>query len=408
MNAPILPGAMLGIVGGGQLGRMFATTARRMGYGVAVLDPDPSAPAAQVANFSIQANYDDIDALTDLSRKVSALTLEFENVSAQSLEYVGQYLPVRPGPKVLKIAQNRLSEKSFFVQHGFPVVRHAAVHSQQELQEALAGVGFPAILKTVTAGYDGKGQSRIAAAADADTAWERIGSQDAILEKAESLRCELSVLVARNSRSEIALYGPIQNEHRNHILDLSFAPAAVSVQLGRAAVEIARDLAQRLDLVGLICVEFFVTEDNRLLVNEIAPRPHNSGHLTIEACVCSQFEQQVRCLCNLPLGPSELLQPAAMVNLLGNLWNRGEPDWMRVLEMPAVQLHLYGKHEALSGRKMGHVTTLATNAELAASRVRAAVAALSQANYSSCPSSGNVKQPHNELRDATRVPCTSP
>lgn len=376
MNQAILPGATIGVLGSGQLGRMFAIAARRMGYRVHTFSPDSDTPTGQVADREVQASYDDLDAVRDFARQVAAVTFEFENVPAATAEAAASQTIVRPAGSVLHITQHRLREKTFLRNAGFPVTPFAAVRSLAELQAALSEFGCPAVLKTAGWGYDGKGQSKIAAMDQAAAAWETLATQEAVLEAFVDFDCEVSVVAARGVTGEFVHYGVIANRHHNHILDVSVAPAPVAATVSRDAVEIARGVLEKLDVVGVLCVEFFLTKQGKLLINELAPRPHNSGHLTFDACVTSQFEQQLRAVCGLPLGSTELLRPAAMANLLGDVWQNGEPNWTAACAFPDVKLHLYGKLEARPGRKMGHLTALAADGETASSLVQRARNAL--------------------------------
>ena len=378
MSAPILPGATVGVLGSGQLGRMFAIAARRMGYRVHTFSPDYDTPTGQVADREVQAAYDDLDAVRDFARGVDVVTFEFENVSSAATEAAAEHAPVRPAGAVLHTTQNRLREKSFLSGAGFPVTPYAPVRSLSDLTEALARLGTPAVLKTAGWGYDGKGQVKIASPEEAPAAWEAVAGQESVLEAFVDFDREVSVVAARGLDGSFAHFGVIENRHSRHILDVSIAPAAVSSQVERKAVEIARGILEGLSVVGVLCVEMFLTRDDRLLVNELAPRPHNSGHLTFDACVTSQFEQQLRAICGLPLGSTELLRPAAMANLLGDLWQDREPDWAAACDFPEVKLHLYGKAAARPGRKMGHLTALAATPEEALERVVAARRALTQ------------------------------
>jgi 5-(carboxyamino)imidazole ribonucleotide synthase len=375
----IPPGSTIGVLGSGQLGRMFAIAARRMGYRVHTLSPDYDTPTGQVADREVQAAYDDLDAVRDFARGVDVVTFEFENVSADATEAAARHAPVRPAGSVLHTSQNRLREKGFLAGAGIPVAPFAPVRSLAELDAALAALGTPAVLKTAGWGYDGKGQVKIADPPSADAtaaAWQEIGGQEAILEAFVDFDREVSVVAARGLDGSFAHFGVIENRHHRHILDVSIAPAAVPPGVEREAVAIARGILEGLDVVGVLCVEMFLTRDGRLLVNELAPRPHNSGHLTFDACVTSQFEQQLRAICGLPLGSTELLRPAAMANLLGDLWADGVPDWTAACAFPDVKLHLYGKATARPGRKMGHLTALAGTGEEAVRRVVEARAAL--------------------------------
>jgi 5-(carboxyamino)imidazole ribonucleotide synthase len=371
--APILPGAMLGVLGSGQLGRMFAMAAARLGYRVHVFAPEPDAPAADVAYRQTVAAFEDANAIAEFARSVDVVTFEFENIPVAATETAARFAPVRPSGAVLHQCQDRLREKGFLRAAGIPCTPFAEATTAEQLGAALAELGTPAVLKTAAWGYDGKGQTLVRSAAEAGTAWQSLGGAPAILEGFVDFQCELSMLAARSANGEEAFFGPVANEHANHILDVSTYPRPDLLAVQDQAREIARTVIRTLDVVGLICVEFFLAKDGRLLVNEIAPRPHNSGHLTIDACVCSQFEQQVRAVCGLPLGSFAMTTPAAaMANLLGDVWQNGEPQWSRVLADKRLRLHLYGKTEARPGRKMGHLTALANTAEEAAKLVRAA------------------------------------
>jgi len=373
----ILPGATIGVLGSGQLGRMFALAARRLGYRVHTFSPDTDTPTGQVADREVVAAYEDLDAVRDFARQVSVVTFEFENVPAETAEAVAALVPVRPGGAVLHVAQNRLREKRFLAQHGIPCAPFRHVTTRAGLETALNELGTPAILKTAGFGYDGKGQVRISRPDEADAAWDELGGQKCVLEGFVAFEREVSVVAVRGLDGAFAHYGLIENAHVGGILDVSVCPAPdVPPALAAEAVAITRAVFEALDVVGTLCVEFFLTSDHRLLVNEIAPRPHNSGHLTIDAHVTSQFEQQLRAVCGLPLGSTEPLRPAAMANLLGDAWADGTPDWARALAMPNVKLHLYGKEDARPGRKMGHLTALADTPENAAHLVREARAAL--------------------------------
>jgi 5-(carboxyamino)imidazole ribonucleotide synthase len=373
---PIPPGAIVGVLGSGQLGRMFAIAARRCGYRVHTFSPHAGTPAGQISDKEFQRDYEDLDAVREFARGVSVVTFEFENVPAESVEAAAEHAPVRPSGAVLHTTQNRLREKKFLARRGFPLARFRHVTSPETLRDALAEVGTPAVLKTAGFGYDGKGQARIDSVADIERIAPALAGRECVLEAFVDFELELSVVGARNLANEFKHYGVIENAHRHHILDLSIAPARVGERIVREAVEIARALLEALDVVGVMCVEFFLTREGRLLVNELAPRPHNSGHFTFDASVTSQFEQQLRAVCDLPLGSTELLRPAAMANLLGDLWHAGEPDWRAALSFPNVKLHLYGKREARAGRKMGHLTALASTVEEAARTALAARDAL--------------------------------
>lgn len=375
----VLPGATVGVLGSGQLGRMFAIAARRMGYRVHTYSPDSDTPTGQVADKEYEKPYDDLDAVREFARGVEVITFEFENVPAEAVEAAEALAHVRPSGNVLYTTQNRLREKNFLARNGFPVAPFRHVTSREGLAVALGEVGRPAVLKTAGFGYDGKGQTRVETGDDEVRAVETLKGQEGVVEAFVDFEREVSVVAARTVRGEFAHYGVIENAHSRHILDVSIAPARVAEETAREAVEIARAVLEALDVVGVMCVEFFLTRDGRLLVNELAPRPHNSGHLTFDACVTSQFEQQLRAVCCLPLGSTELMRPAAMANLLGDLWSEGEPDWREALKFTDVKLHLYGKTEPRAGRKMGHLTALASTPEEAARKALAARSALNRA-----------------------------
>ncbi len=373
---PILPGAAIGVLGSGQLGRMFAIAARRMGYRVHTLSPDSDTPTGQVADLEVTAPYEDLDAVRRFARGVSAVTFEFENVPAETAAAAAEHTPVRPGGSVLHTTQQRIREKTFLQSHGLPVAPFRIVNSAESLERAVAELGCPCILKTADFGYDGKGQVRIEAPSQAAVAWETIGKRDAVLEGFITFAKEMSVVAARSVTGEYADFGVVENSHTNHILDLTVAPANVPAQVQKRAREIARAVLEHLDVVGVLCVELFLTHDNDLIINELAPRPHNSGHFTFDACVTSQFEQQLRAVCGLPLGSTAQLCPSAMVNLLGDEWSSGEPNWAAAAAFPSVKIHLYGKMNARPGRKMGHLTALADTSENAVQMVMAARRAL--------------------------------
>lgn len=376
MTTAILPGATLGVLGSGQLGRMFAIAARRLGYRVHVLSPDTDTPTGQVADLEIRADYHDLDRVAEFARGVSVVTFEFENVPAETTEICHRFCPVRPAGNVLFTSQNRLREKTFLRDAGLPVTPFSAVRSVEELTAALKAQQVPAVLKTADWGYDGKGQYVIRSLDDASNGWSILNVPQAILESFIDFECELSVVAARGIDGQFVGYGPMQNSHSHHILDVSVCPALVPASIAAQAIEIARSVLEKLDVVGVLCVEFFLTKSGQLLINETAPRPHNSGHLTIDAHVTCQFEQQVRAICGLPLGSSQLRSPAAMANLLGDVWEGGEPDWPAALKHPNLKLHLYGKQAARAGRKMGHLTVLADSVTEAERIARAARAAL--------------------------------
>ena len=352
----ILPGATLGLLGGGQLGRMFTVAARTLGYRVTVLDPDPVAPAAEFATRHLAAKYDDPAALAELSATCAAVTTEFENAPAAALDAIARRTVVRPAGGSVAVAQDRRREKGFFHERGFPVGAFAVVERETDIDAALARVRLPALLKTARFGYDGKGQARVASREELQRTFHDWKGVPCILEELLSLELEVSVVLARTEDGAIATFPLAENRHAQGILDVTIAPARVPEALAREALDLASRLAASLQYVGVLAVEMFVV-GGRLLLNEIAPRPHNSGHYTLDACRTSQFEQQVRVLCGLPLGDPSLHTPAVMVNLLGDIWRRGaEPAWDAVLRHPGAHLHLYGKREARPGRKMGHVT----------------------------------------------------
>ncbi len=364
-RSPLLPGNAIGVLGSGQLGRMFAIAARRMGYRVHTLSPDEDTPTGQIADLEINASYDDLDAVRKFASGVSAVTFEFENVPAATATAAAECAPVRPSGHILHISQHRLREKTFLSEAGLPVTPFRRVASFEDLVRAANDLGIPAILKTADFGYDGKGQFRIRSAGELETAWHTLNVREAVLEAFIDFEREISVVAARGFDGNFVHYGAIENHHRNGILDISIAPARVADQVTREAVELARAVLEKLEVVGVLCVEFFVRGDGGLLINELAPRPHNSGHFTFDANVTSQFEQQLRAVCLLPLGAVTQLTPAAMVNLLGDLWTEGEPNWEAAAAVPDVKLHLYGKLEPRPGRKMGHLTALAATREQA-------------------------------------------
>lgn len=363
----ILAPAMLGLLGGGQLGRFFVMAAHELGYRVTVLDPDPQSPAGRIADLHLVAAFDDADALNRLAESCAAVTTEFENVPAGSLAYLSKFIPVRPSADAVAVCQNRSAEKAFLKQHGFPHAPYADVRSEDDLARANAGL-FPGILKVARFGYDGKGQVRVASRDEALLAWRQLKNEPCVLEKRLSLDYEVSVVLSRDEAGRVKCFPVAENSHRHGILDVSIVPARTSGCLAGNAEEIAEGIAGKLGYVGTLAVEFFIVR-GQLHVNEIAPRPHNSGHYTIDACVTNQFEQQVRALTGLPLGEARAHSAAVMVNLLGDLWylrdpqHSHEPDWARLLAMPNLKLHLYGKHHARPGRKMGHFTVLGTDGE---------------------------------------------
>jgi 5-(carboxyamino)imidazole ribonucleotide synthase len=360
----LLPGATLGVLGGGQLGRMFTLAARVMGYRVVVLDPDPQSPAGQVADVHLKAGYSDAVALMRMTELCQAITTEFENVPAQSLEVLARKCFVAPGARAVAIAQDRLLEKSRAQEFGCATAPFANIEDEGGLVHAWSLIEGPALLKTRRLGYDGKGQARVDSLDDLVAAFDHLGRVPCLLEGFLPLAKEISVVLARNPQGEIAFFPIAENRHRHGILDVSIVPAQVPEATAETARDMAAHLAQGLDYVGVLAVEFFVLADGRVVFNEMAPRPHNSGHYTLDACATDQFQQQVRALAGLPLGDPRLLSPVVMVNLLGDIW-QPEPAWDKLLAHPGVQLHLYGKQEARPGRKMGHYNCLAASVEAA-------------------------------------------
>lgn len=357
-----LAGSHIGIFGNGQLGRMIALAAKPMGYRVHVFGPDVSSPAAQVADVDFVAPYTDRDAVEAFARRCDVLTLEFENVPVQTIEWAEAIVPVHPSSRALRITQNRIFEKNLCVDLEIAVPFFTAVDSLGGLREALRRVGFPAVLKTATLGYDGKGQAKIGSEADIESAWANAGSNESILEAFIDFEKEISVVAARGMDGSFAHWGVIENVHGHHILDTAKAPASLDDQTADRAVDIAKRILDELGIVGVACVEMFLTRDGEILVNEIAPRVHNSGHLTIEASFTSQFEQHVRAICGLPFGDTRI-RPSAMANLLGNLWAGDSPNWVAALGPGDAKVHIYGKSEPRGDRKMGHVTCLGRTAD---------------------------------------------
>lgn len=369
MTRPLPPGATLGVIGGGQLGAMFAMAAKRLGYRVEAISDAADCPAKHYCDGVHVVSYADAEALARIAAGLDAVTFEFENVPVEAARALAAVVPCRPAPDVLFTTQDRAREKAFLVRHGFACAPHRLVRSRDELRAAVAALGLPAVLKTAAFGYDGKGQRKLEAEGDVDPAWDALGPAECVLEGWVDFDCEVSVVAARGRAGEVAVFEPARNAHAHHILDVSSAPAGLpAAVLDEARTTTARILAA-LDVVGVACVEFFVTRAGTLVVNEIAPRPHNSGHLTIAACETSQFEQQARAVCGLPLGSTRQLAPAAMANLLGECWANGEPDWSAALGVPGVSLLLYGKSEPRPGRKMGHLTALAPSVEEAIANV---------------------------------------
>jgi 5-(carboxyamino)imidazole ribonucleotide synthase len=374
----ILPGQTIGILGGGQLGRMFAIAARRMGYRVHAMDPTVDCPTGQVADLEVNAPYDDLDAARRFAMGVDVVTFEFENVPAKTLSTIAQLRPVHPSPQVLDTCRHRLHEKAFLSTHGFPCAAYRPVRNVEELAAAVRDLGVPSVLKSADYGYDGKGQVKIEAASDLSRAWKLMGRPVGVLEAFVNFQKEISVIVARTAGGATSSFAPFENEHHQHILDITTSPADIDPAVAARAIELATAVADQLAVVGVLAVEMFLRDDGELLVNELAPRPHNSGHLTFDACITSQFEQQLRAVCGLPLGDPALLRPAAMANLLGDLWLSGPPNWEAALRYPGIKLHLYGKEKPQLGRKMGHLTAMADSPAAARELVRAARQALTQ------------------------------
>ncbi len=368
----LLPGATIGILGGGQLGRMTAMAARTLGYQVHALDPDPQCPAKAVVDRCLTARFDDADAAADLASKCDVVTLEIDRISVDSLRAAEAHCPVRPGPSTLAVVQDRGHQRAWLASHCAPQGPWRLATSEAELAKALAELGGDCFVKSCRDGYDGRGQHRAHSADDAATAWRSLGEMPCVAERALDLEAEVSVMVARTPSGAIATYPPALNHHESRVLDWSVLPAALPEAVLTRATALARDIAEAMALEGIVAIELFLTRSGELYVNELAPRPHNSFHATTAACATSQFEQHVRAVCNLPLGSTELLRPAAIVNLLGDLWERGAPRFDRALAMPGVSLHLYGKRDARPGRKMGHLTAAGASAVEAIARAKAA------------------------------------
>ena len=370
----VRPGGLLAILGGGQLGRMTAMAARAMGYKVRVMDPEPSCPASFVADEAITGSWDDVAAARRLATGADVVTLEIEQIGVDALSEVARIAPLRPGVEPIRIIQDKILQKTWLADEGFPVGAFRVVHSEAELQDAVPALGGRVFLKIGRGGYDGRGQARIGMDVPATeetiaAAWQSIGARPAVAELALDLDCEISVMAARNPAGEVRSYPAARNHHENQILAWSVLPAGVPVELESRAEALAAAIIARLDLEGLLCVELFVTKQGELLVNELAPRPHNSYHQSERGCVTSQFEQHVRAVCNLPLGDTALITPCAIVNLLGEVWLEGEPNFAAALAVPSVRLHLYEKHTPRKGRKMGHLSSTGATAEEALERV---------------------------------------
>jgi len=360
----ISPGSTIGILGGGQLGRMTGQAARSLGYGFVVYEPQEHCPAGHVADLEINSKYSNQSALERLAKSSDVVTYEFENVPSEATQELKEKVTLHPRPEILHICQNREREKNFLRENGIPCAPFAIIDSLEDLEKALAEIGTPSVLKTAAFGYDGKGQLKISSE-NPDTAaiWKEFGEHRAVLEGWMDFSMEISVMVAANEHGEVATFPVAENIHTNHILDYSIIPARISPELRQQAENLAKEIAQKLGLIGLLGVELFVLKDGSLSVNELAPRPHNSGHYSIDACVTSQFEQFVRAVCGLPLGSTELLSPVTMVNILGDAWTGRDPDFSAILKNPKAKLHLYGKAEARPGRKMGHFCVLGETAD---------------------------------------------
>jgi 5-(carboxyamino)imidazole ribonucleotide synthase len=383
---PLLPGATIGIFGGGQLGRMTAMAARGMGYRILVLDPDPACPARFVVDGCIEAGWDDSREAANLARGCDVVTLEIEQISPRSMEAAASYAPVRPGGAMLAIIQNRIEQKDWLRRNGFPVGEYRAVRSLDELRDAVNALGGRCFCKSATGGYDGRGQGKVGFTPGANVedeirgAWAALGEGAGVAEKAVDLEREISVLVARAPNGEVKVYPPAWNHHEEQILAWSVLPAPISAAMEAEAREIAESIADTFQLEGVLAVEMFCTTDGKLLVNELAPRPHNSYHASERACVTGQFEQLVRAVCDLPLGDVEIVQPAAIANLLGDLWIKDgdaiEPRFDAALAVPGVRLHLYEKLRPRKGRKMGHLSAVGATADEAVELVQRALALL--------------------------------
>ena len=369
ISKPILPGATIGVLGSGQLGRMFALAARSLGYRIIIYSPESEPPAGPVADKEYVGEYEDLEKIRQFAREVQVVTFEFENVPSLTTKAAAEIVPVRPDGEVLHITQHRLREKTFLQNNGFPVTPFRRINTLDDLQKAARELGLPAVLKTASFGYDGKGQVKVKSADELPSAFAALKGQEGIYEAFVDFEKELSVVGARTLSGQFSAFPVFENAHANHILDVTFAPAKIGPRLAKEAAALAAGILEKLNVVGLLTVEMFLTRDGRVLVNELAPRTHNSGHLTIDACVTSQFEQQVRAVCGLPLGSTEMRRPAAMANLLGHLWQDGEPNWAAVLSDPEVKLHLYGKAQARVGRKMGHITATGSSIDEAVARV---------------------------------------
>jgi 5-(carboxyamino)imidazole ribonucleotide synthase len=375
-NQSLLNGTTIGVLGGGQLGRMLAQAVKRLGGRMHVFEPQANCPAGAVADKTVTAPYEDIAALSAFARECDVITYEFENVPAAPLRAIENLTRLRPHWRVLETAQNRSREKNWLRQNGFPHARFAEVAAGGDLTGGIREVGVPCVVKTADFGYDGKGQLKVMSETDLPAAMQRFAGQPVVIEQFIDFSCEVSVVVARSERGEVAVFPVSENIHTNHILDFSIVPARLPAAVTAAAEKMAREVAEKIDLVGVLGVEFFVTKSGAVLINELAPRTHNSGHYTMDACVTSQFEQQARAISGRPLGAVTLTSPVVMVNILGDAWAKGEPNWAALRAEPYTHLHLYGKAEARPGRKMGHFNVLAADADTALLRARAGKALL--------------------------------
>ena len=397
----VYPGQTVGVLGGGQLGRMFALAAQQLGFRVCVMSPEMDSPAVRVADSHIVGDFLDERKLTEFAQQIDVATIEFENIPVAGLQSLAQLVPVHPGPAAVRTFQDRIVEKTFVAELGCPTARFRIIQSSADLT-CLQDEMFPAILKTAANGYDGKGQRMVHTPVELVEVWNLMGNVPCILESFVDFSCEFSVIAAR-TKGEFAAYAPIRNDHRHHVLDVSQSPSGLDKQVEAKAIEMIRTIAEALDYVGVLCVEFFLGSDGNVVVNEVAPRPHNSGHLTIEAHATSQFEQQVRAVCGLPLGSVEQRQPAAMANLLGDLWLSGEPHWERPLGVASTHLHLYGKDEARVGRKMGHLTVTSDRVERAVRDVcarRDELVGRSSPEKQSCQSSASAGDHGQQVANA--------
>ncbi len=378
MMEPILPGATIGILGGGQLGRMMAMAARSLGYRVQVMDPDPSCPARYVVDSCFEGSWDDARAAANLARGCDVVTLEIEQIAPECLEAAQRFAPVRPGLQTMLMIQDRNRQKRWLADHGLPLGPYMAIHSLDNLREAVRALGANLFVKSARGGYDGRSQARITSddPKAAEEAWLSLGEHPCVAEQAVPLRMEISVLVARSPRGEVRAFPSARNHHEDQILAWSVLPSSIKPTLEAEAQTLALRIAEALQLEGVLAVEMFVTQDGRLLVNELAPRPHNSYHASERACATSQFEQAIRAVCGLPLGDVDILRPAAIANLLGDLWLNHEPRFDRALAVPGVGLHLYEKHQPRKGRKMGHLSAIGDSPEQAVERVLQALAEL--------------------------------